>query len=243
MKKSTIEALKSHISAPRFQTFLDLAGGDPILALDLYQWNIRASGAVIASTGMVEVQLRNSFDQALRQWNSLQRHPRTGYRYGANWIDEPASPLRDIINPAGRKTLRERAEDALKDIDGQPLKPNPNHDDLIAGLTFGTWRWLLPQPRVTSPRNDRLRIWNQALAPCFVSANGGVPRNVVYGWVNFLWFYRNRASHLEPFIDPQVLISVHRTSARLLHSMNPSAAAWFAGQQFLPLIHRQFPLQ
>lgn len=235
MKYASMQALESHISAPRFQTYLVKAEGDKQLALALYQWNIRASAAVTSSTGMVEVQLRNTIDRALRRWNSLQIHPTSGDRYHSDWLDNPASPLKDIINPTGQRgrqdppTLRDRAKASLKGIDGRLSKPNPSHDDLVAGLTFGSWRWILPSPRAASARNDRVRIWNEALAPCFSDS-----RTVIYGWVDQLWFARNRASHLEPFLDEQGLTSIHRSSIRLLNSMNPMAAAWFAGQRFIP---------
>lgn len=242
MKNASAQALESHISTPRFQTYLAKANGDRQLALALYQWNIRASAAVTSSTGMVEVQLRNSMDQALRHWNSSQTHPSTGFHYGAGWLDAPASPLKDIINPKGKNgkpdppTMRARAADTLRAIDGSITKPNPTHDDLVAGLTFGSWRWILPSHKATSKNNDRVRIWNEALAPNFSD-----PRTVVYGWVDRLWFARNRASHLEPFLDERGLMHVHRSSVRLLKSMNPLAADWLAGQQFIPDVLRSCP--
>ena len=246
MQKATIDSLRSHISEPRFGRYLAEAGGDPRLALELYQWNIRASAAVVSSTGMVEVQLRNSLDQALRSWNSAQTDPTTHARYGTDWLQRPASPLRDVINPKGEKEMWVRAHRSLLGIDGKPSKLNPSHDDLIAGLTFGTWRFLLPSPKAKSKKNDRIRIWNEAL--CFpfkertASSQQLVSRNVVYGWVNCLWYYRNRASHLEPFLEHAELKRIHRTSARLLNSLNPDAASWFAGQQFLPEVANQHPL-
>lgn len=103
MQKATVNSLRSHISEPRFGRYLAEAGNDPYQALKLYQWNIRASAAVVSSTGMVEVELRNSLDRALRQWNSSQIDPVTHTRYDAEWLRRPASPLRDVINPAGKE--------------------------------------------------------------------------------------------------------------------------------------------
>lgn len=246
MQKATVNSLRSHISEPRFGRYLAEAGNDPYQALKLYQWNIRASAAVVSSTGMVEVELRNSLDRALRQWNSSQIDPVTHGRYDAEWLRRPASPLRDVINPQGKKEMWVRANQTLVGMDGKPLKKHPTHDDLIAGLTFGSWRFLLPSPNATSKKNDRIRIWEEALCFSFKDRSNSpqqfLPRTVVYGWVNLLWYFRNRASHLEPFLEPGELQKIHRTSARLLNSLNPEAASWFAGQQFLPDVAKQYPL-
>lgn len=246
MKNSTRQALSAHISQPRLQTYLHFASNDLGRALSLYQWNIRASAAVISSTGMVEVQLRNSLDEALRQWNSNQQFSSGNGYYGPDWLQNPASPLKDIINPPGQKTMQARAEDSLRGLDGTSTKRNPTHDDLVAGLTFGSWRYLLPSPIASSPKNDRIRMWNDSLGACFKdrsnSAQLHLPRNVVYNWVNQLCFARNRASHLEPFLEPTRLITIHRVSARLLNSLNPAAASWFASQRFLPDIVADYPI-
>jgi hypothetical protein len=58
--------------------------GDLARALKLYDWNTRASAAVLATSAMVEVILRNALDVSLQHWAAQRRR-------GQDWLD--AAPL------------------------------------------------------------------------------------------------------------------------------------------------------
>lgn len=55
------------LSAERMATYLDAADDDERAALELYDWNVRAAGALYEDIGRVEVVLRNAFDVALSE--------------------------------------------------------------------------------------------------------------------------------------------------------------------------------
>lgn len=240
MKQQTILAITKSLSDPRFSTYLKVSNGDRNRALELYLWNIDMAGAIAATTGMVEVQLRNAIDNRLRIWNpSQQIAPGRTSAYSTNWLQDPAPKLAQIISPPNRRPLWEEASKAMVDLEGNPTKPTPNHDDLVAGLTFGSWLWLLPKPSVspTTKKNPRMHIWNHALKHAFQprakSDYAHESHATIYQWANIIRFARNRASHLEPFLQPSEVVKVHRASLRLLNSINPAAASWLAGQNYI----------
>lgn len=247
MKAQTGRAITSAISSNRFQTYLNAANGNKERALELYLWNVEAAAAVISTTGMVEVQLRNSINDALQRWNMEQpvTTPGRTRAYSADWLTDPAPKLAQIISRPNQRPLWENALKTMKDINGNVTKPNPTHDDLVAGLTLGSWTSLLPIPTAGS-RNARVHIWENALQSKFQSRSkhNQYPcenRNAVYYWANCVRYARNRASHLEPLLDNSELLLFHRTSIRLLHSMNADTASWLAGQAYIPKVMRRRP--
>lgn len=199
------------------------------------------SRAVAATTGMVEVQHRNSIDQALTDWNTKQEVTTPGRvnSYSAGWLTDPAPRLAQIINRPGKRPLWKSALPALKDEHGNFKKPitQYTHDDLVAGLTFGSWTYLLPQPN-TMETNPRRYLWEHALKHSFSARNSRghdhESHTVIYHWANAVRHARNRANHLEPLLDHREVIWFHRASLRLLTSMNPAAASWLAGQNYIP---------
>lgn len=135
----------------------------------------------------------------------------------------------------------------MKDVNGNPNKPNPTHNDLVAGLTFGSWTSLLPSPTAKPTGNNaRLRIWEEALQQHFKARDNNPHgpyenRNAIYYWAHQIRYARNRASHLEPLLDVNQLRLFHRVSIRLMYSMNPDAASWLAGQAYLPKVINEKP--
>ena len=248
VQKQTTYSITRALSDPRFKTYIQAAGGSEKQALLLYLWNIEMAGAVAATTGMVEVQLRNSINSRLQTWNASQpiNDPNRSCAYTRNWLKDPAPRLRQIISPPRKRPLWQKAEPALRDELGNCAKPNPSHDDLVAALPFGSWLFILPQPQVSSPQNPRMRIWDETLKHAFTARNASEFQSanpaVIYQWANAIRHARNRASHLEPLLDPAQLIRVHRISARLMHSMNPAAASWLAGQQYIHSVLKRKPV-
>ena len=92
MRASTRQQLISNIPTPRFQTYLAAANQDPEKALALYQWNIDVAAAVTSTLAIVEVALRDTIDQQLREWNTIQGGTH-------EWITRPQVPLSHIVRP------------------------------------------------------------------------------------------------------------------------------------------------
>jgi len=69
-------ALSQFLTAERLGSYLHWSGGDLEAAFALYEWNMSASAAVMHTTGIVEVVVRNAMDRALqdmakaRGWSS-----------------------------------------------------------------------------------------------------------------------------------------------------------------------------
>ncbi|MGV3150102.1 hypothetical protein [Rothia sp. 11254D007CT] len=231
MKESTENIIAAQIGSARLSTYLTQAQGDRSRALALYLWNLESSAAVLSTTAMVEVHLRNTVDLALKSWNAAQDYTAEPGRegpYSQEWIEDPAPRIRNIVAPARRVSLKDKSRSSMKDINNKNTKPYPTHDDYVAGLTFGTWTSLLPHPDAGS-NNIRVAIWETELSKYFSKH-----RNVVYYWAQHLRYARNRASHLEPLLDVRELQHYHRCAVRLLNALNPVAASWLAGQAFIP---------
>ena len=149
VQKQTTYSITRALSDPRFKTYIQAAGGSEKQALLLYLWNIEMAGAVAATTGMVEVQLRNSINSRLQTWNASQpvNDPNRTCAYTRDWLKDPAPRLRQIISPPRKRPLWQKAEPALRDELGNCAKPNPSHDDLVAALPFGSWLSSCLNPR------------------------------------------------------------------------------------------------
>lgn len=74
-------------------------------------------------TGIVEVLLRDTIDTQLKTWN--QSNAGT-----SEWIVHPAAPLQFIVKKNSPEKWWQSRSNHRED--------NPTHDDLVAGLTFGT---------------------------------------------------------------------------------------------------------
>ncbi|SNV91571.1 Abi-like protein [Corynebacterium cystitidis DSM 20524] len=185
-------------------------------------------------SGLVEVLFRDSIDQCLQQWNLAQGH-------SSEWITQPAGPLQHIVRKTPsqnwRATRREPLPSSWWEARAECSTSSPNHDDLVAGLSFGTWTSILPKPFVTSPNNARLTMWNNALKYGF----GGESKEAIYRWAHEIRYMRNRASHLRPMLNTDRLRRFHRYSIRLLRSMDEDFGQVIAGLALIPNVIKDKP--
>jgi len=56
------------ITQSRLKSYLSASSGDLPKALELYDWNNNASGAVLSTTTMIEIAARNAMDMQLTLW-------------------------------------------------------------------------------------------------------------------------------------------------------------------------------
>lgn len=244
------DIIVGHLSTPRLAPYV-AATGSRLEALRLYRWNLELSGSIHESLGVVEVMLRNAIDRQLQIWNQGRSAPIDTAPYGSNWVEHPARPLQAILNPRGRggrapkSTYDSARERAVKDSNlRDPSHPRhgviPNHDDIVAHITFGTWLKLLPSKRDAQGRigpHGQRGLWNNALKHSFPHHADPL---VVHHWAYRLHQLRNRIAHVEPLITTDVL-SYHRTAARLLRAVEPAVGDWYAGVSRIPDIYKLRP--
>jgi hypothetical protein len=211
-------AVAAKISAPRLAPYLAATGGNVRLALSLYQWNVELSGAVYECLHRFEVILRNALDEQLGGWNATQRDRQTGRMHSSDWLMDPARLIRRLVGDDIRKATR-RAQSAVRGAG-----TTPGHPDILAQLSFGTWRFLLPD-------NDpgRQLLWNKALASAFPKLTGTSSDLVDH--VDHIYKLRNRVAHLEPLLNSGMVADRLARMRAVLLAIDPALEIWFVSRQ------------
>jgi len=214
------------ISAPRLGPYLAVAGGNTREALRLYQWNIDLSGAVYEALHVFEVFLRNGIDQRLSEWNAAQTDRTARRQHEPEWLLDPARLLRRLV---GENITRatEQARIALRGHNGRTV----THPDIVAQLSFGTWRYLLPD---RDP--GRQRLWVDSLHAAFPNLDGVPPALVAR--VDGAYRLRNRVAHLEPLLSAGLVRKELNGMRWVLAAMNSDLEAWFVSRQRVTRILR-----
>lgn len=197
------------ITRDRLSSYLTAASGDLGRALALYDWNTRASAAVLATSAMVEVIVRNTLDASLQRWADQRRA-------GRDWLD--AAPLAaqgeaDVIKARERATRRGRASEV--------------HGKVVAELSFGFWRYLLASRYLTA-------LWIPGAHAAFPNgpADLRVRREQVERRLHNLMIVRNRAAHHEP-IHRRDLARDFRDGVTVAGWVHPQGAVWLRARSDL----------
>jgi hypothetical protein len=202
------------------------------------------AGALHEMLGLTEVLVRNAIDAQLQIWNASQP-PRHGVGYDSRWAQNPATPLWAILNPPSRggsgrnstyKTAWSRADEdrrlrgSTHRRHGMPV----DHDDVVAHITFGTWKAILPRRLASGQLGHpgQMVLWHNAVVNAFPHHQDPA---VIGFWVDRLHRLRNRVAHLEPLLHTDV-VSYHRTASRLLRAIDPQLGDWYAGTSRVPLV-------
>jgi hypothetical protein len=217
------------ISAPRFGPYLLAAGGNRSLALDLYDHNVYLSGSIHEALALVEVAVRNAIDVQLRRWNARQVNPATGIRHVGEWTIDPSHVLvrtvgKDLVKAKSR-TMRRRQPDGSM---------AHQHDDVLTQLTFGTWRYLLPDG---DP--GKRRLWGDALSAAFSNLKGPEPRLVFA--MDGIYRLRNRTAHLEPVFKVSALRRQVRNMRLVMRSIDPALEDWLNAVSRIDSVLAQAP--
>ena len=214
----TLKDLRDWFSNERMKRYED-AAADPVA---LYVWNARLSKAYLEDIAHVEVLLRNFIANRLIA--------ECGQK---NWYD-----CSDYFGFGYEfKKAVERVRKRFR-YSGRSLTP----DRVIAGLSLDSWRFLLVrklEPTVWKALRDQ--------------TNGGMPyyrsrrRKEFESHVVQLLELRNRCSHQEPLIQPNVTEEDNYLDARwenllwIAHIINPKAADWIRNQSRVPDLRGQRP--
>ncbi|MFD8590989.1 hypothetical protein ACFV1B_15810 [Streptomyces sp. NPDC059637] len=185
------EWMREAFSSPRMAPYLRATGGDAAAAVRLYWWNTEVSAAFYGPLHCLEVTLRNSLHDRLRE------------AYGRHdwWTDAPLSPngLR-LVEEARRKQARRGTGSCTA-------------DDLVAGLSFGFWVSLVSG----APSYDR-RLWVPVLHKAFPHYSGR--RRSLHDNLLSLVLLRNRIMHHEP-VHHRDLTADHAKIYRMLDCIDP----------------------
>lgn len=213
------DVLEPYLTAVRLAPYLAAVNGNRRDAIRIYQWNIELSGAVYEALHVVEVTLRNAIDSQLSSWNTTQSNPLTGQPFSANWLQDPAPLLRRLVREQDRQQALDRAQRAIQHQQ-RPLV----HADLLAQMSFGVWRFLLPD---RDP--GRQYLWRAALSGAFPNLNRR-PRDLVRS-VDGIYKLRNRVAHLEPLLRAADTRAQFTNMRMVLSEIDPAIEQWFVSIQ------------
>lgn len=197
------EALARLLSAERLGSYLRWSGGDLPDAFALYEWNMTASAAVMHTTGMVEVVVRNAMDRALVEMGNAK-----GWQ---SWFD------RAPLDQRGRVDIQKARERATR-FGAQPEV----HGKVVAELSLGFWRYLAASRYLTA-------LWTPALYGAFPEGptDKRQQQRQVDRHLKNLLLVRNRAAHHEP-IHRRDLGQDLRASIEIASWVSPEAGRWVA---------------
>lgn len=178
------------------------------MALALYRANARISGTAHTAVHYFEIIFRNALDRQLRSWN----HAHQGTE---QWTRHPGALLLAALGP-------DRLEAARRDARRSTAGRRPvAHDDVVAQLSFGVWRYLLPSAR----HIGKQRLWNEALQHAFPNRQG-VRADQIVRSVSIVYDFRNRIAHHEPIFGLD-LRGKRKAMRGVLNSIGPTARKWF----------------
>lgn len=217
------------LSQPRLVPYLAAAQGNEREALRFYQWNIDLSGAVYEALHVFEVFLRNAIDVELSSWNATQVERGTGRQHSQDWLLDPARLIERLAGPnISRATDQAWAALRAPRHRGRTV----GHADIVAQLSFGTWRYLLPD---RDP--GRQRLWKDALHRAFPNLQYD-PRELA-SRVDGAYKLRNRVAHLEPLLRPGVVRAELHGMRWVLRAIDPQLEQWFTSRQRVTQVLRR----
>lgn len=217
MSSVNYQVVAHRLTQDRLASYLQATGGNLGSAIDLYDWNTLAAGALHEDLGRLEVLFRNAMDDALVRLGSAEGWPRAWYRQG-HLFGRESSQTREVISNARRRATRP----------GQPEA----HGRVIAELGFGFWRYLCSPRYLTS-------LWVPALASAFARhPSPNDPHRIradVEDRIQRLHYLRNRIAHHEP-IHRRVLACDHRQLLEVVGWICSDSRSWVAARSRTPAV-------
>ncbi|MBF9334890.1 hypothetical protein G3N30_01105 [Microbacterium lacticum] len=208
------------IGEPRLARLLADTHGDLTRAHELFEWNVHAAGAAMEAVYVFELILRNALDRELRVWNRAM----TG---SSDWLLNPHPYLLRALYEPEVKKANERA----RRIAGEHGRSVTN-DDVVAQMSLGTWRYLLP----SKANKSKQKLWEVALKNAFPAWPGDWSAESIVSRVGTAHGLRNRVAHLEP-LHRYDLRRARRDMRSVCHAIGPDAARFYVqSERLLPLI-------
>lgn len=194
--------LPNVLSAPRFATYLRYADNDRTRALNLYQWNLQVSSALLVPLHVLEVALRNAIVDAIETVHGGTWPWTQGFRRSLPDPKPPAyNPARDLSKCASQQ---------------------PTAGKVVAELKFAFWESMLT-------KRHQARLWDKNFFHVFPDAPRGVTsaqrRAELRVDVEEIRKLRNRIAHHEP-IFPRALQEDFDRILRCIRWRNAAAATW-----------------
>lgn len=216
-------AISSIVSPGRFQPYLDAAGQDVELAVELYEWNIVLSAAFWEVIALLEVAVRNAMNDQLTA------------AYGPRWYEDST-----ILDDRSRAAVREAKRRASR---GVPPATALSPGKVVSEMSFGVWVALLDQGGQSTAQGRRLRyhdtLWTPGLQHAF-PAGLGHQRKTNRG-LRTVQSLRNRIGHhekifSEPFKDSGLsLAALHDHCLDVGGWVSSDARAWMAAVSRVPI--------
>lgn len=207
------------LSTGRLGIYTAATGGDLDRALELYDWNARATAACLHDIGHLEVLLRNRYDA------HLTRHsPGWTSQYDALWTQTTGRPQ--------TQTLQMKANAISKTSLFKAGRGGATtHGHIVANLTFGFWANLTLGERVDT-------IWTPILSPVFP----GAARGPVHDSIRKLNIFRNRLAHWEPLFSATTgfMNQLDRID-ELFFQLDPAIATWVGARSNVLRLVRTIP--
>lgn len=157
--------------------------------------------------------MRNAMDEQLRRWNAGQRDDR-GRQHSADWLLDPSHLVRRLVQADVLERARTRAA-RVAERKRRPLE----HSDVLAQLSLGTWRYLLPD---RDP--GRRRLWEDALVHAFPASRR--PVAALVRDVHRVLEVRNRIAHLEPLLDVRSTERAIAGGRRIVADIEEAVCDW-----------------
>lgn len=180
--RGNLNAVEAALSQPRFGTYLAAKNGVYEDAMDLYEWNAKASNALFFPMHVCEVSIRNAASEAI------------GAVFGPNWPYSTA--FQTMLPSKGGFTFNPRRE-LVKVAAKYPASPGK----VVADLKFVFWE------SVFTNRFDT-QIWHRNINNVLPFASAAIPNStpgVVRKEVNDALVtvrkIRNRIAHHEPIFS------------------------------------------
>ena len=196
--------IKTSLSEPRFQTYLNCVNGNQKLAVKLYQHNAELSGSLFLPLNVTEVTLRNAINKAFQN------------QFGNNWYNE-----QKFIRQIDKKT-----NGKLKSVIGVLKGKNMyNHNQVVANLSFGFWVDAFDEKRFH-------RFWRDNVNKTFPNWKEKFPnkktqdmRDEIRNIINPIRELRNRIAHHEIILNRNVK-DVHQNMIQLTALICKETAKW-----------------
>jgi hypothetical protein len=189
------------ISQPRFARYYAACNNDTSKALELYRANIVLSQEIYGIIGIFEVTLRNCIDHHLKKV------------HGTDWLATAVSKNGFLTTSRGCEETVNSVQYAI-----QKLGAGYSHDELIAQLSFGFWKYFFSKREYAASGNSLIRI--------FVNRPFGTNQKLIYQNLVKIVKLRNRVAHVEPvcFLNKESKIST--TVVRKLYQLILEMLRW-----------------